>query len=279
VKFTPAMPAQSFFEAISNTILTWSWMTASAIQRAGIFMEGAIMSIRSNRAWLSGSRNRFHQGGAPQSIGRKGRRAGVWKVFSLAGRAIGFLVGSGDHSGHPVAMVFGSGRNNHPTAKDYRTARAIAADHRRASRETWFIFDLRRILKTRVPSWLLSIVLMPADNKGRAVRGDTFEGTMYRMEPRSKWSRGGLAMFTSVIGSGTIPWEGLGHVPRHQISVEVPRFDAAIGGSGWAPVPSALNDHLNKIDPRPNKNNGQIAVETLSPGQLESNEATVFAAA
>ena len=117
------------------------------------------------------------------------------------------MVGAGRRSSRPVAFVFGSGANLCPTRKDYRAARAIASDHRRAGRETSHVFDLRRHPLHRLPSWLFSIVLRPADKQGRAIISDTFEGTIYRMEYPSNGFPDGLVMSTAVRGTGGIPWE------------------------------------------------------------------------
>ncbi len=165
---------------------------------------------------------------------------------------VGFLVTAGTAMS-PVAFVQGSGDDPiiTVTREDFRIARRIARKVDRAKHKSDYVLDLRLWdpYRGEEHAFLRDLEMSPLDRRGKAIIPKApRQPTRFRFAPP----------------------------PEIWNCTPIPCFDLEDNG-GWGKAPDDLKNHLDKIDPA-NKNSGQVATDTLSPGQSESEAATLTAA-
>jgi hypothetical protein len=223
-------------------------------------MESAM--FKTIRRWMKRllPADRFHSRGVPQPVGPEGLRIWAASPVDAAPQAplLGYLVTAGKLA-QPVAFVF---TREDGRKADYGAARAIAADMTLAGAESPLVFDLRKF-DWHAPGhleFILNLVLLPADRRGRAVR-ESSAGELL----------GAMLDYQGL----RVPLSKGGH--RRQTRAVIPIFEAPIAQGDWCEVPADLQLHLEAIDPK--EKSGQSASVTLSPGQSESHGASELTAA
>jgi hypothetical protein len=206
-----------------------------------------------------------------------GDGGGVWIGFTPNGTARCYMVTDGPGLQKPVAIVWSKmnglknlGRQIDVGRAQYRTAHRIAANFNlaagadrncRVDGDGRFPgMDLRGRSRDVLLDLLQDLAFFPTNWRGRKRSDCDHFGCLYTPD----------SIITMLVPHD--PWPTLA-------DSEIPMLGEMNIGGGWTPVSADLKNHLDKIDPLPNKKAVKATSETLSPGQLESIENAAMTAA